>query len=328
MTVAAHTSGGPLRPVGGELTGKQLADRRAVLFISGQPFKLISANSQLADLYRDDPGTRRPVLVLNEKANDFRVKFSIKRAFIFTPNLGKIEVYGLNDDSRALCSGRDVRVALAVGFGADIAQAGVLSASQVNHKNVPGWVSTFEGGDGQRLFRGAQVSQSFGPGTKVYEIGKLVGQTLGKLGAGADKTLKDAAGGRVYRNGKTMHGRAVNEFRSICQQLGLEYAVVDEEIILIPKDGTTKEVAVIGPESGLIGSPEYASPPQLGKPHLLRVKMLLNPGLRPGMLIVLKSAAHSGSYQCRDLTHDGDVGYGSGAEWFTTVECLALKGAK
>lgn len=329
MSVAPNTSGGvDLVRVGEEFQGRELKDRRAVLFISGEPFKLVSLNSNLSDLYRDDPGTRRNVLVLNKDSNDFRIKFSIKRAFIYTPNLGKIEVYGLNDEHRAICTGKNQNVSLAVGYGSDIAQCGVLSASQVNHKKEVGWLTTFEGGDGQRLFREARVSASFGAGTPVAEVAKKLGGILGKFGASAEKTLKDASGGKTYKNGKTMHGRAVHEFRSVCRQLDLDYTVVDEEIVLIPKGGTTKEVAIIGPESGLIGSPEYASPPQLGKPHLLKVKMLLNPSLRPGMLIVLKSAAHSGNYQCRDLTHEGDVGYGSGNDWYTTVEMLALQGAK
>lgn len=320
MSVAANT-GGALTPIGPPVDGIQLSDRRAVVFISGQP------TPNKLDPATATNGTR-PVLVLNETANDFRVKFSIKRAWIYTPNLGKIEIFGLNDDSRALCSGRDVRVALNLGYGKFIVQAGVLSASQVNHKRDGGWVTTFEGGDGQRLFREARVSQSFGPGTKAYDVAKALTAKLGKLGAGADKVLKDAAGDRVYRNGKTMHGRAVAEFRSICTQLGLEYAVVDEEVLISPKDGTTADVAVVSPSSGLIGSPEYASPPVLGKPHLLKVKMLLNPQLRPGQRILLQSASHNGPYQCRDLTHDGDVGLGAGDEFYTTVEVLALKGAK
>ncbi len=108
------------------------------------------------------------------------------------------------------------------------------------------------------------------------------------------------------------------------RDLGLQHCIVNEEVILMPINGTTGEVYELSPESGLLGSPEPV-PYREGLPHLLKARSLMLPDLRPGALIILTSDAHSGQYRCRSMEHQGDT---EGGPWFTEVELQPLKGAR
>jgi hypothetical protein len=85
-------------------------------------------------------------------------------------------------------------------------------------------------------------------------------------------------------------------------------------------------VIVLDSTSGLIGSPAMGSAPtasekKKGAKPLLTAKSLLQPPIRPGRRVRVKSAEYSGDFRAVKVTHDGDT---AGGNWYTDLELEAL----
>lgn len=255
-----------------------------------------------------------------------RVRFRMEwQANNWTPNIGYIEAYGLAADTRKFCSNKGVPVALFAGYGDRPPLVGIISVAQVNHKHDgPDWITKFEGGDGGRSFASGHMSQSFAAGTPMAKLMEQLGRIKGKWGSGSLQTMKEAAGNRALRGGYRIHGNPARDFQAMALDLDLEHTVYNEELIVAKRGATTQEVFVIGPESGLVGTPEFASPPHPGKPQQVKVRCLLNPLLRPFSRIILQSVFHRGHFRCMAITHSGD---NYGREWYTDMVLQGIKEA-
>lgn len=304
--------------------GKQFG-RRCRVEVGG-PVKANEAS--LFDALLDRIGvsyeTTREKRIINDTSNDLRVRFRMEwQANNWTPNIGYLEVYNLNETSRKFCSNKSVPVALFAGYGERPPLVGIISVAQVNHKHDgPDWVTKFEGGDGGRSLGSAHMSQSFAAGTQMGKIVEQMGKLMGRFGAGSLDTIKSAAGSKSMRNGYVIHGNPVQDFRGLLLDLDLEHTVYCEEIIVSKRNGTTQQVFVIGAESGLVGAPEFASPPHPGKPQQIKVRCLLNPQLRPWSRVILKTTQHPGQYRCMGIVHSGDS---YGREWYSDLVLQLMK---
>jgi hypothetical protein len=307
MTVTAIDTA---RPVG------RAFGRRCVVTI--EPRKELTKTSATTGL--------QPVLVLNTDTDGLRVRFKFVKPAIWTPNTATVEIFNLAPDTRARLQDKNVRVTVLAGYGSNLKLAGIFNAQQVNHKHEgPDWISKFEGGDGGQPFWHSRISKTFSGGTPKFDVAKQMLQSQGKLSPGAESILRQHSAGQSLKHSRTFAARNASEVRYILAELGLEHTVQDEEVIVYPKNGTTRDVYVITPESGLVGSPEYAAPPHPGKPKLLKIRTLMIPELRQRSLIQLQSAAHSGSFVLREVTHTGDT---HSNDWFSDMEMGALKGAR
>lgn len=202
---------------------------------------------------------------------------------------------------------------------------GVLSSKQVNPRHDGAeWITKFEGADGGRAYWGSRVNKSWAAGTpKAQIVGEML-KGAGKVGPQALATLQSKAGSAAWKNGRTFAGRIAPTLAWLLRDVGLQHCVVNEEVILLPIDGTTKEVYDLGADSGLIGTVEYAGQPVEGKPQLLKAKALLGlADLRPGALILLDSDAHKGQFRCRSMEHRGDT---EGGDWYVETELQGLAG--
>jgi len=313
MTVSPSFGKVVVSPTGAQITGAPQFDRRCQIVVSYPNPK-------------DVKSTLGTALVINETRNDLRVKFKFRKTIVWTPNVGEVIVYNLSPDSRKALQGQNLRVIISAGYGSDLKQVGVLWSRQVNHRREgPDWITKMEGGDGGRAFLYGNAAIGLPANTPYAAVAQQLLGTLGRLSGQSQATLQSAAKGRVFRNGYSSQGRVAEEARFVLKQLGLEHFVVDDEVVVIKKGGTTGEVFQLDSTSGLIGSPEYASPPQYGKPQLLKLKTLLDPLSRPGCVVSLQSASHSGQFRVRDLEHEGDTW---GGPWYTSREVQALAGAK
>ena len=314
--VSSAFSGATFVPTGDEIIGAPQFARRCAVVIEG--------NYKPGD--HVPKGPTRPTITVNGEANDLRVKFKLKYPFIYAPNLGEISVYNLAPESRQQSVGKGVRVGVICGYGRDTKLAGVINAIQINHKHEgPDWISKFEGSNGGNAANNARVNKTFGAGAGLADAIKGLAGGLGRLGKASEATVRDKAGTKAWKNGKSLYGNLADEFRGVLDEIGLEYTVYDDNVVIVPKGGTTSELWAIGPDSGLVGSPEYAAPPMPGKPQLLKVKILMNPVLRPGGKVILESATHGGVFRLRDVEHSGDTHSG---DWYSTLELEGLRGAK
>ncbi len=287
----------------------------------------VTPNDQsLGAHFLDAVDSSRQVLIVNGNTGGLRIKFKAEwQLNNWTPNIGYCEIYNLSKEHRQFCNNPMTPVVIEAGYGGDLVLVATINAVQVNHKHDgPDWITKLEGGDGGRAFASAHISKSFAAGTPMANVAQQLGGLLGKMGAGSQATLQAAAAGKTFKNGYAVHGSPVRDFRSILRDLGLEYTVQNEEIIIAKRNETTQQVFVVSPQSGLVGSFEYATPPQPGKPHQLKGKILMNPLIRPGARIIVQTASHSGPYRCMTVGHEGDT-YGN--PWYTNLTIQGLQGA-
>ena len=325
-----------LRQVGTTIVGLRQFNRRVKVVIEDAKASAIAlANKSRTTAVTVD----HPIDIVNESANDFRVRASFKRDIWGVPQPCYVEIYGLAPERRRNYQRtKNLKITVLAGYDpptapggqrrepdAFIKVIGVLNAKQNNAKHDgPDWIMKFEGGDGARAYWGSRVNKSWAGGTPKAEIARELLQGLGKLGANAEKLLQQKGAGKTWKNGRVLNGRIAPHAAWILRELGLQHCIFNEEVILFPIDGTTQEVYEIGPDSGLVLSPEFSAPPHEGKPQLLKAKWLLTADSRPGALILLRSEAHGGQYRCRNMEHKIDT---EGGDFYVDTELQALKGA-
>jgi len=274
-------------------------------------------------------GGSRQKLILDEKPGGLRVKFKFEwQVNNWTPNVGFVEIYGLNDEDRKFCSNRNTPVAVFAGYVDQdpLPLCGVINAVYVESKHpVADEITKFEGGDAGRSFANARAGgQTYAAGTPRANVALDLASLVGTLGAGSKQTIQNAAKGKTFRNGYVSHAKAAREFKAQMADLGLEYTISNQELVVFPKDKTTAQLFLVSPESGLIGSPEPVSPVP-GKPQEWKIKLQLNALIRPGARIVLQSARLSGTFRAMTVSLSGDT-HGTGeTDW---VSELTIQGSR
>jgi hypothetical protein len=266
------------------------------------------------------------VIIGDHKSVGLRLKFKVEKTLLGEPNTLDLHVYNLSADTRAKMQKRGVPVVLVAGYqgAAQVIFSG--DAQAVDHlRDGPNWDTHIQSGDGAEVFRTAFSSHSFKAGTTwkdvagtvAKDLGVNVGDAVSKLGTG------DFAGAiDTFLQGYTAHGPAVAEFDRVMRAGGLEWSIQDGKLQIVKgRNPTAEDAILLSPKTGLIGSPDHGSPEKDGQPSLLKVRSLLQGGIRPGRAVVLESASVRGRYRAAKVTHEGDT---HGGEWYTGMELEPL----
>lgn len=254
-----------------------------------------------------------------------RIRFQFRRPLVWTPSIGTVEIYNLAPDTRALLGETNARVIIQAGYrSTGLKQLGIISTAQMlSRRSGPDWITKIEGGDGGRQHWNARINQGFAGKTNVIDIFKsMAGKSGLKLGAQTLASASQAMSGMQKKQGASYNGKVMDELRAVCKQAGLDIFIAHETIYVVPPDGNVGQLQVVGPDSGLIGSPEYAAAPHPGKPKLIKWKMLLKPEMLQGSPVKLDAEFHKGIYRARELNHTGDTW---DLPWYTDVEAQAQK---
>lgn len=275
--------------------------------------------------FQTDGNSAQIAVIDTDKIQGLRVRFEFSRPFVWTPCVGKIEVFNLSADTRAHIQDRNAKAVIAAGYrGTGLIGLGVMSVAQVSHRREgPDWITKLEGGDGGRNFWNARANLSFAGGTPMATaVNALVSKLGHKTGPGTIATIQKAFAGKVFKNGASFQGNAHEELRHLLKSAGVDLAIANETVYAIPEDGDIGQVIEIGPESGLIGSPDTSAPPHPGKPKLLKVKILLRPDLLRGQVVSLNTRQQKGIFRIYELKHTGDT---HGDDWTTELTLYAAK---
>lgn len=266
------------------------------------------------------------VIIGDHKVAGLRMRFKVEKTLLGDPNTLDLHVYNLSAATRSKMQKRGVPVVLVAGYkdNAQVIFSGDVQA--VDHlRDGANWDTHLQSGDGAEVFRTAFSSHSFKAGTTwkdvagtiAKDLGINVGDAVSKLGTG------DFAGAiDVFLKGYTAHGPAVAEFDRVMRAGGLEWSIQDGKLQIVKgRNPTSDEAVKLSPSTGLVGSPDHGSPEKDGQPSLLKVRSLLQGGIRPGRAVVLEAAAVSGRYRAAKVTHEGDT---HGGEWYTGMELEPL----
>lgn len=249
------------------------------------------------------------------KFTGLRVSFSITSTVGSKPNTAEFSIYGLSETSRAACTVKGTELRLVAGY---TETAALVFAGQVQHgesmRQSGGWVTVLEAKDGMPQWT-ARVRKSLHSATKHRDLVKTLAEQMGLQVSAEQLAL---AGTGATAGPTTMYGFAHAEMDVLCRTLGLEWSIQRGRLMLVPEGTATTETAVLlTPETGLVGAPERQAQ-EKGKKRIVQVVSKLQPTLKPGRLIDLRSETLSGLLRCSKVEMVGDT---HGSEWDCSCEC-------
>jgi len=250
-----------------------------------------------------------------------RQQFKAEHVLGGDPNTLQYSVWNLSADSRSrLSQQKDPTVELEAGYVGG--QTDVIFRGDVERvfhtREGPDWLTKIESGDGARALRMSKVSVSFKSGTKLIDMIKHVGKQM-LVDLGNVEQLGTSDLGRKlseYANGDALFGRAREVMDRLCKAGGLEWRVQDG-VLEVSQEGQPfqSQAVLLSSDTGLIGSPEP------GEKGALRVVSLIQPGLKPGRKVQVRSAAVDGFYRVSKVSYSGDT---HGSDWYAALEVKPL----
>lgn len=258
------------------------------------------------------------------KVQKLRIDFSITKDDKPKPNKAEIEVYNLSAAHRSDLQTKGIRIILSAGYAETQAQifSGDLRYGN-SEKHGPDWITKLECGDAERSFSMARISESFNPGALVSDAIGSIGKAM-KIDNG--NLIQKAQGlARKFSDGHVAHGLASAELTRLLEPEGLSWSIQDGRIEVLGIKETLgsdgQDVPLISASTGMVGSPEYGTGEKLkGQPYL-KVKSLLQPGIRPGSKFEVRSRGINGFYKCRKVKLTGST---HGGDFYSEIEAISV----
>jgi hypothetical protein len=279
-----------------------------------------------------------------------RMSFSIEKSLTETLNTSTIRIYNLSPSSRKLVEAPNNAVILKAGYTRDIGAVtifvGIVRRSLTTRQG-PDWVTELELDDGLIAYRDSKYTATFQPGASGIAVLRQVADQFGL----PVMKLPDGLQDKIYPNGFAFVGRVRDAMNKVCNYLGCEWSIQNQEIQILKKGGARERTAlVISQDSGMIGSPELEAKTMSdklaakqgittnsdgvvtrqsdrltisGKPAKDRlevqgykVNMFLQPTTLPGDIVEVKAEGIDNFFKVEKVTHQGDT---HGNEWVTEV---------
>lgn len=232
-----------------------------------------------------------------KRLSDMRVSFEIEKTNESNPNAAKIDVYNLGEATRALLEAKNTRVVLEAGYRDTVAAIFMGNVTKAVHeKTGPNLVTKIEAGDGDNKFRNAWIERGFPAGAKTRDAFQQLANSMGLPLSSSTDVIPNTQ----YANGLTLSGLVRDQLDDMCRKNNLEWSIQDETLQITPAGKTTLDaVVVISPETGLVGSPSKTK-------KGVEFVSLLQPRLRPGRRVQIKSKFVNGIFKLRKVIHTGD----------------------
>lgn len=242
---------------------------------------------------------------------DLRIQFEIDKSLPRgrkpKPNTCDITISNLAQKTRADLETKPLLVQLDAGYDDAPRMIFVGDLRFGMTKMVgPDWETLLQLGDADCHYRWARAKQSYPPGTRVREILEDTVKSLG-LEMPAE-VLKDRELDEQIQFGMASHGPAREYLSDLLSPYGYTWSIQDNSLQIL-RERDVKNVAPIpiDEEHGMIGTPEFGSPPRSGKPPHMTVRTLLYPQINPGALVQLTSKVKSGLFKVEQVKHRGDT---------------------
>jgi hypothetical protein len=261
--------------------------------------------------------TRKANTTLIEK---LRLQFKVRRSLTKHPNTCDVTIANLAPSTRVDLETKPLLVQLNAGYddNLELLFLGDLRFGMTKQKDT-NWETLLQLGDGDCMHRWARVNKSYAPGTPVKTVLRDAARSMGfQLPKNVEQ---DPALNQSFDNGRTSHGFTRDELTKLLSPYGYHWSIQNGALLVLRDDDVSVSSAIpIGEAYGMIGTPEFGSPPRSGKPPHMNVRMLLYPRLAPGMLVQLTSKVKNGLFRLEVVTHTGDT-HGQGENsWTTEVE--------
>ncbi|MBI4815174.1 MAG: hypothetical protein HY791_02875 [Deltaproteobacteria bacterium] len=254
-----------------------------------------------------------------------RISFKVTRQFGQTANTAEVIVHNLSEASRGAVMRADkpefvIEAGYASGFGALFTGKALRVTT---HRETIGIATKFDSTDGSEEMQ-KTVSKTYAPGTKV---GKVLADLAGGMNINAANAIKRALSGDLsgavdtFREGVTVAGKIGDEFDRILIALGAAWSVENGELVVLKAGESVDSALVLGPATGLIGSPERFFDAKHRKVYMVKGQAVLSSRIFPGRRVELNTQETRGSFLVTKTEHSGDT---HGPEWSTSFESMRL----
>lgn len=278
---------------------------------------------------------------------DLRFSFNIEKTSSETLNNSTIKIYNLSKSSRKLVETPNNLLILRAGYNQDVGALTIFTGNVrrvLTSREGVDWVTDLELDDGLLAYRDSKVSLSFAPGIDAVNV---LSNIASKFNIPVN-TLPSDIVRKTYPSGYSFVGRVREAMTKVCDYLGLEWSIQNNQVQILKKGGSVKnQIIVLSPESGLIGSPAMESKTMGDKQAAKRgitinsagvikrnketdsgnikerleiqgykVKSLLQPTLQCGHIVKLKSEGIDGLFKIEKINHIGD---NRSSEWLTEL---------
>lgn len=248
---------------------------------------------------------------------DLRVQFHVRKDLGKHPNTCDVTITNLAASSRVDLETKPLQVQLEAGYDNvyRFLFAGDLRFGMTK-MDGPNWHTMLQLGDGDCHFRWSRMNKSYGSNTTVR---KVLTDAATSMGMPLPKNLAtDPALDKVIPGSVTAFGATKDVLTTHLAPFGYSWSIQNGQLRILRDDRTHSDTyKEINEENGMIGSPEFGSPPKSGKPPHMTVSMLLYPELMPGDKVLLTSKVKSGFFKVQRVEHRGDT---HGDEWKTEIE--------
>jgi len=258
------------------------------------------------------------------KTDQLRVEFTVKKTLTANPNTCDLKLYNLSETTRAQIQRKRVPVILVAGYQttSEIIFSG--TARTVDHvREGANWVTHIQCGDGEMAFTDSLSTISQAPGVTVQD---QLARIIGDMNINTRDAVAAIRSGKLLfafprlQQGYTAQGKTVRLLDAALRPHGIHWSIQNMTLQLLQGSAPTSDTAVLlSPASGLIGSPDHGAPQKDGAPTYIKLKSLLQPSIRPGRVLQLRTQAFNGDYVTQKVEHKGDS---HGQEWITEIECL------
>lgn len=249
----------------------------------------------------------------------FRISFSVSQTEDEDANNVSVNIYGLNDESRALLNQENQVLLLEAGYGD---QTEVLTIAEIKRvmiaREFPGIMSTIEATDGGTSLSQIRLSLSFSENYSLQDA-------LQKIATDSGLPIRLASNLNLnipYQTGAAFTGTLRSILNEVTKrQPGLRWNITDGEILIFNNQSQNLQSRVVlNPQTGLIESPSRIEQEE-DEQDAVRIVSLLQPRIRPGTEIQLNSLDFDGLYKVKRVEHVGDTRTG---DWVSISECEEL----
>lgn len=246
------------------------------------------------------------------------IKFSIEKAEVESPNTGKITVWNLSPEHRAMLDMKDYCAVVRAGYGSNISQVftGAITNVTTTFEGAD-TVSEIEAYDGRLELRDTNVSVSYAKNTKPQVI---YADIASKMGTPMLLSPKVTEGMKKLTNGFSFVGTGKDALSRLCKFDKSEWTIQDGTLQLSkPGEPISYQCFELSPSSGLIGSPKRTAisasnadkdisttakseTAQIG----WEVTYLMNLGIGVNSYVHLSSKLVSGYFRVQKISIEGD----------------------
>jgi hypothetical protein len=254
--------------------------------------------------------------------NALQLTFEVDKKAKARSNKARITVVNLGPQNVDFIQEPGTRVRLLAGYrnNAEVIFVGDIATKGVTTDFTgPDRVTEIEAADAGPQIETTRFSRSFAEGTTARQVANAIVDQMGLPRGNLDDPAFAELDELSWSTGVAFFSPARDALSEVLSFVGATWSGQDGVLQVLRPGETTRERAVLlSPTTGLIGAPRRQK-------KGLEVTSFLQPQIRPGRALEIRSPDINGFYRVTQCQHRGDF---RGSEWITTASCVELGGPR